>query len=424
MKNINCKKASSTLPECVEDADNPAEIVERFRAVYSALYSSAPSNILLLLDKIVIDNTAANEIGKITGKVVKDAACRMKPGKNDVSGGYSSDAILNGPDSLFDALAAAMRSFLTHGTVTKQLLACAFLPLLKPMKDPASTDSYRAIASSSLILKLLDNVILLLWGDKLESDSLQFGFKAKVSTTQCSWLVSEVASHYVKAGTPVIVTLLDCSKAFDKCQFDQLFQKLLDKKVPAVVVRMLIYVYTEQVAWVKWGNEVSSPFRILNGTRQGSVLSPALFSVYIDDMIQDLRKLGLGCYMGGLWIGACGFADDLILLSPGRKGMQKMLEVCEKYASQHSLQFSTDPNPSKSKSKCIFMTGTRRRHKERPAPLKLYGVDLPWVESATHLGHELHQDCNMNYDSKCKRARFIDNRTAVRESSSTLCMWR
>ena len=127
----------------------------------------------------------------------------------------------------------------------------------------------------------------------------------------------------MKAGTPVIVTLLDCSKAFDKCQFDQLFQKLLDKKVPAVVVRMLIYVYTEQVAWVKWGNEVSSPFRILNGTRQGSVLSPALFSVYIDDMIQDLRKLGLGCYMGGLWIGACGFADDLILLSPGRKGMQK-----------------------------------------------------------------------------------------------------
>ena len=123
-----------------------------------------------------------------------------------------------------------MRSFLTHRTVTKQLLACAFLPLLKPMKDPASTDSYRAIASSSLILKLLDNVILLLWGDKLESDSLQFGFKAKVSTTQCSWLVSEVASHYVKAGTPVIVTLLDCSKAFDKCQFDQLFQKLLDKK--------------------------------------------------------------------------------------------------------------------------------------------------------------------------------------------------
>ena len=144
-----------------------------------------------------------------------------------------------------------MRSILVHGTVTRSLLACAFLPLLKPMKNPSKTDSYRAIAGSSLILKLLDNVIILLWWDKLDSDSLQFGFIAKVSTTQCSWLVSEVAAHYVRNGTPVIATLLNCAKAFHKCQFVLLFQKLLDKKMPTVVVRMLIYIYTEQGAWVK-----------------------------------------------------------------------------------------------------------------------------------------------------------------------------
>ena len=131
----------------------------------------------------------------------------------------------------------------------------------------------------------MDNVIILLWGDKLGSDTLQFGFKAKVSTTQCSWLVSEVAAHYVNSGTPVIATLLDCSKAFDKCEFVQLFQKLVDRGLPTIVVRMLIYIYTEQEAWVKWGSERSSTFRISNGTRQGSVLSPALFCVYLDDVI-------------------------------------------------------------------------------------------------------------------------------------------
>ena len=265
-----------------------------------------------------------------------------------------------------------MRSFLLHGTVTKSLLACSFLPLLKSLKDPAKTDSYRAIAGSSLILKLMDNVIILLWGDKLGSDSLQFGFKAKVSTTQCSWLVSEVAAHYVNAGTPVIATLLDCSKAFDKCEFVHLFQKLLDRKLPAVVVRMLIYIYTEQEAWVRWGSERSSTFQITNGTRQGSVLSPALFCVYLDDLIKELRKLGLGCHMAGLWIGAVGFADDLLLLAPSRGAMAKMLETCEHYATEHFLQFSTDPNPAKSKS----MTGTRLRHRQKPAALCLYGVEL------------------------------------------------
>ena len=151
------------------------------------------------------------------------------------------------------------------------------------------------------------------------SDTLQFGFKAKVSTSQCSWLVSEIAAHYVNCGTPVIATLLDCSKAFDKCQFVPLFQKLLDKNLPTVVVRMLIFIYTEQDAWVTWGSERSSTFRISNGTRQGSVMSPTLFCVYLDELIIELRKLGLGCYMAGLWMGACSYADDLLLLAPSRE---------------------------------------------------------------------------------------------------------
>ena len=50
--------------------------------------------------------------------------------------------------------------------------------------------------------------------------------------------------------------------------------------------------------------------------------------------------------------------------------------------------------------------------------LKLYGVDLPWVQTATHLGHELSEDCNMEQDMKCKRGEFIDKSTAVREAFS------
>lgn len=157
-----------------------------------------------------------HEVNKITGQSVKEAACRMKPRKSDVSSSYTSDAILNAPDIFFDILALVYRSWLLHGTVTLSLLACAFLPLFKGgLKDPANTDSYRAIAGSSLLLKLFDNVILLIWGDRLGTDSLQFGFKAGTSTTECSWMVMEVASYYLRRGTPCIVTLLDCSKAFE-----------------------------------------------------------------------------------------------------------------------------------------------------------------------------------------------------------------
>ena len=157
----------------------------------------------------------------------------MKPGKADVSESFTSDILLHAPDNLFECLAVIFRSFLVHGDVTLELLSCAFLPLFKGgLKKPNMSDSYRAITGSSQILKLVDNVILLLWGDLLGSDTLQFGFKAGTSTTQCSWLVVEVSSHYLRQGTPVIATLLDCSKAFDKCVFSSLFTKLMDRRQP------------------------------------------------------------------------------------------------------------------------------------------------------------------------------------------------
>ena len=319
---------------------------------------------------------------------------------------------------MFDHLACVYRSWLVHGTVTPSLLACAFLPLLKSaVKDPADTGSYRAIAGSSMLLKLFDKVVLLLWGHLLSSDTLQFGYKVGTSTTQCSWLVTEVVNHFLQMGSNPIMTLLDCSKAFDTCKFNILFTKLIDRKVPAIVVRTLMAVYEHQYAWVKWGGARSSIFSILNGTRQGSILSPALFAVYVDDLLQELRTLGVGCHVAGIFYGAVGFCDDILLLAPSRDAMQLMLTTCEKFAERNNLQFSTDPNPAKSKSKCIFVTGLRK-DLEKPAPLILNGKDLPWVASATHLGHELHESGTMEHDTHVKRAEFISKSTDIRETFS------
>ena len=94
-----------------------------------------------------------------------------------------------------------------------------------------------------------------------------------------------------------------------------------------------------------------------------------------------------------------------------------MLETREQYALQHSLQFSTDPNPAKSKSKCIYFTG-KARNVSLPAPLQLFGEDLPWVDSAEHLGPTLSKDCtrDQDQDTHCKRAQFIDRTCDMRDT--------
>jgi hypothetical protein len=109
------------------------------------------------------------------------------------------------------------------------------------------------------------------------------------------------------------------------------------------------------------------------------------------------------------------YADDLLIIAPTRGAMQQMLGVCENYARNYNICFSTDPDPIKSKSKCIFMVG-KRRNLPRPAPLMLEGSELPWVETATHLGHELHQSGNMEHDAKVKRAEFISKSLEIRET--------
>ena len=138
----------------------------------------------------------------------------------------------------------------------------------------------------------------------------------------------------------------------------------------------------------------------------------------MDDLLKELRNLGVGCHLGATFFGAAGFADDLILIAPCRSAMKIMLETCENFAIKNNLLFSTDENPDKSKTKCIFMCGKSGAGVDYPAPLQLNGCDLPWVEKGTHLGHELHQSCNMDYDARCKRASFIDKSTDIREMFS------
>ena len=408
------------LPETVAGGNGEEEIVEKFREVYSSLYNSAETDKEMedLKTRVasLVRADSVGEVGRVTGAKVKEAVSLLKPRKMDVSGGFTSDALLNGPDILFEQLASIFRSWLLHGTVTFSLLACAFLPLLKSsLKDPVDTGSYRAIAGSSLILKLFEKVMLLVWGHLLGTDSLQFGFKADTSTTQCSWLVQEVMGHYLRNGTNPIMTVLDCSKAFHMCKYSIMFQKLLDTGMPPIVIRTLMFIYQQQYAWVKWGKSISSRFGIKNGTRQGSMASPALWSVYLDLLIKELRLLGVGCHVGGLFMGAVVYADDVLLMAPTRGAMQMMLDKCQSYAAEHNILFSTDPNPSKSKTKCIFVTGGKK-NLAKPAPLILCGRELPWVSTATHLGHELHETGSMEHDALVKRAVFIAQSVELRES--------
>jgi len=94
----------------------------------------------------------------------------------------------------------------------------------------------------------------------------------------------------------------------------------------------------ELQVWAVWNHE-------WNLTRL-SVKSLFLSSVHTDEPLNDLRNLGVGCRIGGLFVSALGYADDILLLAPCRSAMQQMLRV-ESFAGKNNLKLSTDKNRSK-----------------------------------------------------------------------------
>ena len=104
--------------------------------------------------------------------------------------------------------------------------------------------------------------------------------------------------------------------------------------------------YTNQSIRVKWGNTTGHKFAVSNGVKQGGVISPLLFTLYIDNLLERLRAVGVGCYIGKTLYGAFGYADDLILLTPNVRSLNTFLNVCKEYAIEYNVSF----NPEKSKS--------------------------------------------------------------------------
>ena len=146
--------------------------------------------------------------------------------------------------------------------------------------------------------------------------------------------------------------------------------------------------------------------------------SPAFWCIYLDPLFALMRKQGVGCHVAGLYVGVVGYADDLLLLAPNREAAQVMLKICEDFAVESNISFSTDPDPKRSKCKALYVVGPRGAALPRPAPLRLCGSPLPWVERAEHLGHALHQDGTMRQDCRERRAQFIDTSSRIREAFS------
>ena len=88
---------------------------------------------------------------------------------------------------------------------------------------------------------------------------------------------------------------------------------------------------------VRWDGYLGSWFNVSAGVRQGGVLSPDLYNIYVDDLIQLLQSSGIGCYIASTFAAALFYADDMCILAPSLKGLQKLLNICGSYCERWDI---------------------------------------------------------------------------------------
>jgi len=130
------------------------------------------------------------------------------------------------------------------------------------------------------------------------------------------------------------------SKALDRTNHNRLFAKLIKRNIPMCIVSLLLSWYRQQTMQVKWGTNYSSPFTVTIGVRQGGVLSPYLFAVYLDELSIQLGSARMGCTVGNMVVNHLMFADDICVFSPSSSGLQCLLNICGDYAAEHEITFN------------------------------------------------------------------------------------
>ena len=401
------KNASKVRVENMDGFHGDKEISQHFGNLYKQLYSKNDSTDSLKDEYNFLSNQISNEdidfLDLISPSKIYEIIIRLDKNRNDSTFRFKSDAFLNGKDILCKYLAVFFQAAFVHGYLPKNILLAKLQPIIKDkLGSKCNSSNYRAIGISSILLKILDLLLLDLFHDSLRVSEQQFGFQKNCSTTFCTFTVKETTNYFLNRNTPVFACFLDMTKAFDLISYHKLFLKLRSR-VPPLFLRLLCYIYLNQSACAVWGDSLSDEFSVKNGVKQGAILSPTLFAIYIDDIFDVLKNSGLGCTIKNNYYGVIGYADDLVLLSPNKEGLQKMFNISKKFFDELDLIISFDHiNPDKSKTKCLAF-GV----KNDPNPIYFDNSPIPWVKKFKHLGHILYKDGNSNHDTDLKKNIFI-----------------
>ena len=298
-----------------------------------------------------------------------------------------------------------------------------YLGMISPIHKEGSKDNpdnYRGICIGGALMKVLCTMMNRRLTTHSQANDLinkaQIGFEAECRTSDHLLTIKSLTNKYVndQKGGKLYACFIDLRKAFDTVWHNGLFHKLGASGVDGNFLQVLVNIYRSTRCSVKIGSKLTQPFKCEKGVRQGDPLSPLLFNIYINGVFDALREADCDpVNLGGDPINALAYADDLVLLSRSKIGLQRALDAVAGYCSRWKLEINYK------KTKC--MTFSKGSQKESWI-FNLGGHKLENVREYKYLGVTINKrNCSFkptltNLRSKAVRACFaINNKVNMRK---------
>ena len=259
-----------------------------------------------------------------------------------------------------------------------------------PKDDP---DNYRGICIGSALSKVLSTMMNQRLTDFAKENNLihksQIGFQEKNRTSDHILTTKTLVNRYVndKKGK-LYACFIDLKKAFDSVWHQGLFHKLEMANLKGNFLNTLKDMYKKTECAVKLGGRTTQYFKCKKGVRQGDPLSPLLFNIFINGVFERLKDNN--CDPVTLidrteeeednindYFNALAYADDIVLFSTTKEGLQKALDTTQQYCNEWRLKINHK------KTKC--MTFTRGTQKEKTT-FNIEGMPLENVKDYKYLG--------------------------------------
>jgi hypothetical protein len=173
--------------------------------------------------------------------------------------------------------------------------------------------------------------------------------------------------------------------------------KLFDQKIPLALWSIIEDMYSGLTTRVKWKGELSNTYPVLQGVREGGILSTHLYKIFVQDLLLELEENSLGYHLDNVYIGTPTSAADVVFIERDSNNLQIMINVTSRYAKQHYHKI----NPLKTR---ILDCS---KHPSIDECWEMNGIYIKLSYSAVHLGVTRSgiKEVELNIEERIKCAR-------------------